>query len=287
MRIGLILLLFAGIFPLVFSPKIALCTTQVTTYVVKVQEERKSTRWTLTEWLRIKERMRLMDLWLAMFSDPKSKFEPEFLVMYLNMKGEFSNKNAAASNTTSYDTGSHTLKAQLWLTNLLSCHGVKTLNVDLGIEGYQRRIEKFDQEINPMMTAGGKTGYASLNFRIFGKNIQDSSLVLKYGNYRTTNPAFLISESSLKGDLIGAEISLYLFKWLGIEGNYLKFHKAKTNIESSGFNGHYYDYNIYIEISLIRILLGYYQESWAITKTDSPSYDTEENGRLIGLKLQF
>ncbi len=35
--------------------------TYVTTYVTKVQEQRKSTRWTLTEWLRIKERMKLMD----------------------------------------------------------------------------------------------------------------------------------------------------------------------------------------------------------------------------------
>ena len=47
--------------------------TVVTTYVTKVQEKRRSTRWTLTEWLRIKERMRMMDVWLAMFSSPKKE----------------------------------------------------------------------------------------------------------------------------------------------------------------------------------------------------------------------
>ena len=51
--------------------------TTVTTYVVRTQEEREQTRWTLTEWLRIKERTKLMDVWLTMFSDPnKDKFRP-------------------------------------------------------------------------------------------------------------------------------------------------------------------------------------------------------------------
>ena len=55
--------------------------TQVTTYVIKTQEERQQTRWSMTEWLRIKERMKMMDVWLAMFSDPKKdKFQPELML---------------------------------------------------------------------------------------------------------------------------------------------------------------------------------------------------------------
>ena len=56
---------------LALVPTAGLADTQVTTYVIKTQDERDQTRWTLTEWLRIKERMKMMDVWLAMFSDPR------------------------------------------------------------------------------------------------------------------------------------------------------------------------------------------------------------------------
>src|SRR5258707_569097 len=60
----------------------AMADTVVTTYVTKTQDERQSTRFNLTEWLRIKERMKMMDVWLSMFSDPKKdKFAPELNLM--------------------------------------------------------------------------------------------------------------------------------------------------------------------------------------------------------------
>ena len=72
-------------------------TTTVTTYVVSTQEERNSTRWTLTEWLRIKERTRLMDVWLAMFSNPKQNiFAPELNVSILATKSIMQRKVDAA-----------------------------------------------------------------------------------------------------------------------------------------------------------------------------------------------
>src|SRR5262245_64424210 len=73
------------------SSTTVLADSTVTTYVVKVQEERETTRWTLTEWLKIKERMRMMDLWLAMFSDPKKdKFQPELMLSYGLTRGDYS-----------------------------------------------------------------------------------------------------------------------------------------------------------------------------------------------------
>lgn len=38
---------------------------EVYTFVVKKQEEKKSTRWNLTDWLATRDRMRIQDLWLA------------------------------------------------------------------------------------------------------------------------------------------------------------------------------------------------------------------------------
>jgi hypothetical protein len=46
----------------------------VYTFVVKKQEEKKKTRWSLSEWLETRDRMQLMDLWLAMNSPSPYEF---------------------------------------------------------------------------------------------------------------------------------------------------------------------------------------------------------------------
>lgn len=42
--------------------------------IVKKQEEKKKTRWSLSEWLETRDRMRLMDLWLAIHSPSPYEF---------------------------------------------------------------------------------------------------------------------------------------------------------------------------------------------------------------------
>jgi|GEM_PF-1304924 len=47
---------------------------EVYTFVVKKQEEKKKSRWSLAEWLDTRDRMRLMDLWLALHSPSPYEF---------------------------------------------------------------------------------------------------------------------------------------------------------------------------------------------------------------------
>lgn len=47
---------------------------EVYTFIVKKQEEKASSRWTLGEWLKTRDRMRLMDLWLALHSPTPYEF---------------------------------------------------------------------------------------------------------------------------------------------------------------------------------------------------------------------
>lgn len=271
----------------------ALAQTKVTTYVIKTQEERENTRWTLTEWLRIKERMKLMDVWLAMFSNPQQdKFSPELNLSYAMREGELTQD----VNDQAADTKSTQFKGQLWLTNLISAtFGIRTLNIDLGGEGFMLRSQKS----SGLGTATANVNYAAhspnmqygtVNFRIFGKNIQDSSLVLKYGQYRRDGHYGFMSAngmpSEFKGIVAGAEMSLYVFKWLGLEGNYLSFGDGEKLGSKSSREGTYYDYLAYIEISLIRFMGGVYQEDWR-TKSAGVAYNTREKGMFAGLKLQF
>lgn len=261
-------------------------TTTVTTYVTTVQEERETTRWTLTEWLRIKERMKMMDVWLAMFSDPKKdRFAPELMLSYGMTRGSLAHASGGAEQTAALSGKAG--KAQLWLTNLVSSTvGIRMLNVDLGVEGFQRQTGSFQPEAatgtTPVDETPGdmrtlKTSYYSGNLRVFGKNVQDSSLVLKYGRYSTANAIAGIQTTS--GAAAGAELQLYLFRWLGLEGNYMRYDKAA---------GSYYDYQAYIEISLLRFSGGPYMEEWTKTSDETGlEVKTKEKGYVGNVKLSF
>src|SRR5262245_50888484 len=47
---------------------------EVYTFVVKKQEEKAKSRWSLSEWLDTRDRMRMMDLWLALHSPSPYEF---------------------------------------------------------------------------------------------------------------------------------------------------------------------------------------------------------------------
>jgi hypothetical protein len=47
---------------------------EIYTFVVKKQEEKKSTRWSLQDWLETRDRMRMMDIWLALHSSSPYEF---------------------------------------------------------------------------------------------------------------------------------------------------------------------------------------------------------------------
>ncbi|MFW7381063.1 MAG: hypothetical protein ACOH5I_19765 [Oligoflexus sp.] len=241
---------------------------QVTRYIVEVQEERKSTRWTLTEWLRIKERMKLMDVWLAMFSKPeKQHFAPEFVMEYANLKGTFhlQPQDSEVDKIEIEEPAGFQGRAQFWLTNLItSTTGVKTLNIDLGIEGGSYRLlQPAEEDYTADLIANQpwtdlsyqsfQTDWWAANFRIFGSNIQDSSLILKYGGYTTKPAAFSGELSTYGGALAGAETYLYFFSWLGAEADYLRFGNTKGAAGSAEQSATMLAYGGFIEIYMLRI----------------------------------
>jgi hypothetical protein len=283
--------------------------TVVTTYVTKVQEERETTRWTLTEWLRIKERMRMMDLWLAMFSDPqKDRFRPELVVSWSVTKGtaERELQNGTVSAAAQGAQG----RAQLWLTNLISSTvGIRTLNIDLGIEGLNRNT------MRSAFTAEGETEAATApaalslatgssspenrgfrhawyagSLRIFGKHVQDTSLVFKYGVYSSSSTEFSFAEdpqlATINGRMAGVDLQAYLFKWLGAESSML-IYGTKDDVKGTAFQrGGYYDYMGFFEVSLLRIMAGQYREDWRLSQ-DGADIKVTETGYIGGVKLQF
>ena len=253
------------------SPMARADETVVTHYIVTTQKERHDTRWTLTEWLRIKERMKLMDVWLAMFSDPqKDQFRPEIILGYQGYKGVLDIDGKAE-----FDVEGHAAKGQLWLTNLVSSTvGVRTLNIDLGLEGGGF----FSERANGLTFVGKNVTYGAANFRIFGKSIQDSMMVLKAGRYAVEGPG-----QTKEGTMAGAEMSLYLLKWLGLEGSVQGYFSETFLKPGEDFNGYYGDYSAFIEIALIRFTLGKYSYHY----TTEDDVNIKQDGMTGGVKLYF
>lgn len=275
--------------------------TQVTTYVIKTQEERQQTRWSMTEWLRIKERMKMMDVWLAMFSDPKKdKFQPELMLHAGATRSQYNYKVSSGQSASGPLSGG-AIKAQLWLTNLISSTvGIRMLNIDLGAEAYHRQSATFTAASStPGPSSPAATSSArrfdledySAALRIFGRNIQDSSLVLKYGRYSLrnsiTDDIAGAGTSGVSGTMLGAELQLYVLHALGVEGNVVQYGKASSGGGFNKVSGSYYDYQAFIEISLLRLVGGPYVEQWDLTTGLGDTVKTMEKGFIAGLKLQL
>lgn len=58
----------------VFADSIPSRADEVYTFIVKKQEEKKSTRWNLADWLAQRDSMRLQDLWLSMHTPTPYEF---------------------------------------------------------------------------------------------------------------------------------------------------------------------------------------------------------------------
>lgn len=252
----------------------------------------------------------MMDLWLAMFSDPKKDhFRPELNLVYGMTRGDLRLTDAAGLDERASTSGAQG-RAQLWLTNILTgTVGVRALNIDFGIEGFARSMGDLEpaqaQQVAQGATAtpaeGSSEGasssrllrhsYGAANLRIFGKSIQDSSLILKYGQYTSRNSVPTWAEADagrgdIKGAVAGAEAQFYLFKWLGFEGNYLAYGDASGPSGSELVSGSYADYTGFVEISLLRLMVGQYREDWAFDNGGNPTQSVEQ-GTLAGAKLQF
>ena len=181
-------------------------------------------------------------------------------------------------------------KLQLWLTNLVSSTtGIRTLNIDFGLEGLADSTDKLAASPSTATLVPGKrlTTQATANFRLFGKNIQDSYFVLKYGSYNTkdqASPAIMPTKPA-SGIVAGGELAVYLFKWLGAKGNLLAY-GSNSSLTAAHAGGRYFDYQAFVEISLLRLMVGHYQESFTF-QTNGADITTTDKGEMAGAEILF
>lgn len=329
-RFLIIFFVFIAIFyGLVFHASVTLGQTRVTTYISQVQEERYDSRFTLTQWLLIKERMRMMDVWLAMFTEPsQSKFRPEIGLSYFKTKSNFDRFSKVGLQGAS-------MRGQLWLTNLISSKvGIRMLNVDFGGE-FQREEHRYQGGLIPndqgqlvsesssgISDSGGVSavawkqasqGIASENLgvrvpsegssrlqsfmgnlRLFGKHVQDSSLVLKYGEYRyqgfDPTGINLLEPMTFRGPLMGAELTLYVSSWLGMTGQFQSLGAEPSGSRVGPLGGSFGEGQIFIEIAVLRLAAGTFERRWVSQGSNSDETQktpAKQRGVFTGLSLHL
>lgn len=220
--------------------------------IIKKQQEKKNSRWSLADWMGTKKKIALMDQWLAIHSS-SNNFE---FALY------------GAKNNLDFSTG-------------ISSQDQSGKGNEIGFLGYYRIIgleAKFEEIPNLIRDKN-----LMLGLRIFGRSDQGSHIKLLYGLNEMKDYQ---SGESVTQNIFGASSSIYLLPFLGIEGGYRKFLSDKLGNTSIDISGEAIEYGGFIEYSFVRIF-GKLQEKKIFhsnqTSTTKKTYKTSS----LGLKLYF
>lgn len=212
---------------------------------------RESTRWTLSDWLAIKDRNSMMDMWLTM--NTPSPFELMLGGSYNSFKTEDLAAGPASTHTT--------------LSGDFSAYA--------GFVGLSAEYERNSDE--------GFTDSAGLfNLRLFGDSLQNTSLTLHYG-LRSRE----MTQQRLSQQFGQASLQIYLMKYFGIDGKYRYFLPSSTDnwdqVEGSLTEG-----GVFIDFKALRVFGSWYKESQKY-KIPAATDDTviDRSGIRSGIKIFF
>jgi hypothetical protein len=222
------------------------------TFVVKKQEEKARTRWSLSEWIDTRDRMRMMDLWLALHSPSPYEFI---------FGGAWTQNDLSAGSYSTTYSGSEFMAAAY-----ASIFG-------LGVE----------------REGGVSTRYSALmHLRIFGYHYQSTHIRLEGGLRNTSSEA---TSLNFRNPVAGVGMVVYLGKFFGIEGLYRHFFDGTPNGSGLGFSGNRYEGGAFIDFSFLRVYGKYVQEKLSsepsLASSNSTASDATRSGPQAGLKVFF
>lgn len=219
--------------------------------VVKKQQEKKNSRWTLAEWLALKERNRWMDLWLAQNSH--SSFYEFYLEGRALNYGQYeSSKPENISNRNAYGG---TFAAYAGVVGLRG--------------GYETRAE--DQS----------NWVGSFNIRLFGRALQDTHINLEYGLTGTT-----LKEEAFQNQFGAVSTNVYLTRSFGLEGVYSKILPAQSSTHRT-LHGESSKAGVFIDFGFLRVFGNWRKDFQHIEGADLPTLEEFREGFGGGIRLYF
>lgn len=215
---------------------------------------REQGRWSLSDWLAIKDHNRQMDMWLSM----NSPSPYEFMIggSYMSYQTDLHDGTEKKSNS-SY-SGEVAAYAQL---------------VGLAAE-YEHNSASNYSDLSGMF-----------NLRIFGNSVQNTSFTVSYG-LRTREMTGTTS-TTLRQQFGQADLQLYITKLFGIEGKY-RYFLPTTNDQLGDVKGDYSEAGLFIDFKALRVFGAWYKESQK-NKIPAATEDTlsDRSGIRSGIKIFF
>lgn len=212
---------------------------------------REKGRWSLTDWLAMKERNRMMDQWLSLNSP--SPFEFSLGGSYNSFKTELHDGTEGISHI-SYKSEASAYAQFVGVT-----------------AEYENNSDEGFNDLAGM-----------LNIRLLGNSIQNTSLTLHFGQRTRTGDS-----STLRQEFGQASLQLYLTKFFGIDGKYRYFLPTSTE-ELGDVKGDLTEAGVFIDFKALRLFGSWYKESQK-NKIPAATEDstTDRTGIRSGIKIFF
>ena len=179
----------------------------------KKQEAKKSSRWSLADWMLTRKTIDAQNRWLALNSST-TLFE-----------------GILTGDITTYDKVAGGLTTEKKLTR-------GSLEIYLSIFGLMGEYGKSNEKY---ITEGGQ-----FILRLFGKSSQDTSIAFTYG-YTQGN-----DQRAYRNNYFGAKTTIYLAEFLGVDAEYRDYNDA-IDVNNQTVSGYYRSYGGFVELHIFRI----------------------------------
>ena len=218
------------------------------------QQAKDARRWSLSQWMEQKSKIKLMDTWLA-YNKP-SPYEFFFSVDTSNVEQENQVGNNPASPSQTFRNYRGSLAAFVTMVGLYG------------------EYEQSDEELTQWK--------ALFMFRLLGYSDQSTNLTLHYG---LMNQDF--NEDPVQFQVGGGRLNFYLIKAFALTGLYEHIFEATSENQELTQQGHRWEAGAFIEYGALRIYGSYYQEKMDIVTPLMIESTRTRQGLLYGLRFYF
>jgi len=223
-------------------------------YVDKKLEKKEFERWSLASWLYTKEKIALQDQWLSM-NIHQGSILTEFYIDYTKSRFD----RDTANNLNEEDTG---------ITGELAAY--------VGFIGLVARAEEYGDLY--------KQKELSLSLRVIGSSHQSTHLSFVYGAREFKGSV----DEDFTQNFYGADISLYLVSFLGLDGRYRYYMNEDNPAGTHAMRSDRTQWGLFLDISFFRLFTYQFEENLKLNNYSTPGLtELQIKGTGAGIRLYF
>lgn len=219
--------------------------------IIRKQEEKKASRWTLADWLLTKQKMALMDQWLALNSST-TWFE-----FFLEGSGNKLEADESDQARLPYEAQAYRYQAALYFRAF-------------GLQGGRDKVSGFRD-----------SSFYQANLILLGSSAQSTNIQVHYG---VTNME--LASGKVSPTYWGASSTLYLLPFLGGSYEYHKYSDDQDGVLTFK-EGSRQEVGGFLDVWFLRLKGTYFKERLNLNTTARGDFDQRSSGWWMGAQLFF